>query len=313
MRIVECSRETLPDLTRLVNSHISQIPPGWILTEAQVAHILGSESAWSSHYREDRRSFLSRIICALDSDRRMAAAKWKWPNPEDPEWRWGEDYRHLGWSNERREVASLAWILADPAHAQAAQILLSAATEQCEGLGRHTVTVSQRFEFGVGWLGIPASWTHLVAALQRAEFATEDKWVIMVGSAALSQEAAASQQTGIALRWHIDKSTTEWLLEAHVEGVVIGECEAWGIPSHFEGCNGFKEWLTIEWIGVEEASRHRGIARALLREQMRFHHSRGVRELIAWTEPDNAPAMRLGESLGFRYGPECWTCTKRAH
>ena len=85
MRIVDFSWELLPDLTGLVNSHISRVPPGWVLSNAQVAHILGSESAWAAHYPEDNLSFLSRIICALDSDRLVAAAKWRWPNPKDPE------------------------------------------------------------------------------------------------------------------------------------------------------------------------------------------------------------------------------------
>ena len=70
---------------------------------------------------------MSRITCALDNDRLVAAAKWKWPNLEDPAWRWGEDYRHIGWPNEQRDVASLAWILAAPDSVQAAQLLLNAA------------------------------------------------------------------------------------------------------------------------------------------------------------------------------------------
>ena len=110
MKIAEFSWEFLPDLTRLVNSHISSVPPGWILSEAQVARILGSESAWSAHYPEDKRTFLSRIVCALDSGRLVAAAKWNWPNPEDPEWRWGEDYLHIGWPSEQRDVALLAGV-----------------------------------------------------------------------------------------------------------------------------------------------------------------------------------------------------------
>ena len=312
MKIAEFSWEFLPDLTRLVNSHISSVPPGWLLSDAQVARILGNASAWSAHYPEDKRTFLSPIVCALDSGRLVAAAKWNWPNPEDPEWRWGEDYLHIGWPSEQRDVASLAWILAVPDSVDAAQLLLRFAIEQCEALGCHRATVSERFEFGVGWFGIPANWTHVIAALQRTDFAAKDRWVTMVGSTTPSQEIAVSSGEGVTFRWRVGESGLEWLLEACVAEAVIGECEAWGIPTHFEGCSGFERWITIEWIGVEEASHRRGVGCALLQEQMRFHHNRGVRELIAWTEPDNVPAVGLGESLGFRYGAECWTFSRRA-
>ena len=86
-------------------------------------------------------------------------------------------------------------------------------------------------------------------------------------------------------------------------------------------------YLTIQWVSnyppfaeeripeikdlvVLPPFRRRGIARALLQEAMRYHHNRGVIESIAWTQPDNASALRLAKSLGFRHGPECWTLSR---
>ncbi len=92
---------------------------------------------------------------------------------------------------------------------------------------------------------------------------------------------------------------------------LVGECQAWGVPPHFAGCPGVAEWMTIEWLGVEEPYRRKGFGRWLLHEQIRRQAQRGIRRCICWTGVDNWAARNLTESLGFRVGPECWEFGKK--
>jgi ribosomal protein S18 acetylase RimI-like enzyme len=110
----------------------------------------------------------------------------------------------------------------------------------------------------------------------------------------------------VELRWHIDESAVEWILRAYAGQHVVGECQAWGVPAHLASLAGFREWTTIEWLGVEAPYRGQGLGRYLLQEQLRYQAARGIRHVLLWTEPDGAEALaarRLYESLGFVYGP----------
>jgi len=290
MNIVEYTSDLLPQLTVLINRHIDRIPPGWMLNEAQVATILSdAERFWSLHFGEDEQPSPAHIPCAVDGERLLAAAQWdEWTRPDQPD----------------VKIATVIWIVAEPDQPEALDRLLSAIIGKATELNCCQI-VTSRFRFGVGWMGIPTQWQHLINGMLRANFQVSDKWVMMTASSesVLMDSTAVAQPT---LKWNIREGNLEWDVEAYADGKLAGECQAWGIPTYYRGCRGYEEWMTVEWLGVEESFRRQGIGRLLMLEQLRFHARRGVKNVIVWTETHNREARMFNRVLGFEYGPECW-------
>jgi GNAT superfamily N-acetyltransferase len=129
-------------------------------------------------------------------------------------------------------------------------------------------------------------------------------------TAEIGDHLFSQQANNLHLSWDINEAQLEWKLEAKIEVAVVGECQAWGIPTHFRGCAGYNEWMTFEWLGVEDAFQRQGFGRRLLSEQMMFHAKRGVKKVALWVTLDNMPARHLYQSMGFTYAPECWSFVK---
>ncbi len=80
MEIVPYTPALLPSITALVNAHIAQIPPGWAVTEEQVAATLaGARALWSLHYPDNGEAWEQATLCALDRGQLAAAAQWIYP------------------------------------------------------------------------------------------------------------------------------------------------------------------------------------------------------------------------------------------
>ncbi len=295
MEIVEFSPELLSQLTQLVNQHIHTVPPGWTLSDLQVASILSdTERFWALHYPEGEPS-PTHIACVLDAGHLAAAAQWdEWTPPDDTP----------------GKIATLIWIAADPEKPEVLDTLLNAIISKARQLHCCQI-ITSRFGFGVGWMSIPTHWQHLIKGMKRAGFQVFDQWVIMTASIETSLSEPSRKAPQATLKWSIRENSLEWDLEAYVDEARAGECQAWGIPTYFGGCQGFEEWVTVEWLGVEEPHQCQGIGRLLMQEQMRFHARRGVKNVIVWTETDNWEARKFNEALGFESGPECWTFSKQ--
>lgn len=293
MEIVEYSPSLLPELTQLINQHICSIPPGWTLSEAQVVSVLtDAEPFWTLHYPEDEPS-PTYIICVLDGGHLAAACQWEcWSPPNDA----------------GLKSATLIWIASHPRNADAVDALLGAIIHEANALDCSRIMTS-RFGYGVGWLGVATEWTHLAEGFLRAGFAVSDKWIIMTASINQPLQQPRPNSDSVTLNWDVNESSLEWNVEAYVDGALAGECQAWAIPTYFEGCKDFSAWVTVEWLGVEEPYQRRGIGRLLMQEQMSFHAQRGVKNVIVWTETDNIAAQKFNETLGFTYGPQCWSFT----
>lgn len=286
MQIVEFRLELLPDLTRLVNEQLAAIPPCWTFSETQVAlTIAQAGTLWGMHFPEDQESCASPTVCVLERREIVAAAQWLLPS-------------------ENKYACSICWIVARPDYPIAARTLLHLIENQASAGGYGKVHLT-RFSFGVGWFGIPAQWKHIHTGMRDAGYQQTETWVLMHGSTDAHNNLPPSPADEIKkLYWDMDKPALEWTLTAYEGETQIGECQVWGIPDQFEGCDGFEEWATVEWIEVNQAHQRRGLARRLMAEQMRFHARRGVKHFIAWTEQDNEAARRLNESMHFQNGPE---------
>lgn len=299
MQVTNFAADLLPDLTRLINSHIASVPPKWTVSEAQVAAILDSPFLWAGHYPEDTHPFIPEIFCVLDHGHLIAAAQLCYPIMKASKL-----------STEEIPVSFLAWIVADLENDLGLPLLMDKLETVAISRGCTAIDIAARCSFGVGWFGIPVTWSHIITGLQRADFELVDRWVIMTGGTDLKGYPTQAPDTLLSTTYDVDKTRDAWNLLAYKEQAFVGECEAWGVPEAFASCPGFHEWVTVEWIGVEGPYRRSGLGRWLLREQLHLQAHRGVKHVIVWTKTTNSAARRLCESFSFTYGPECYLLKK---
>jgi GNAT superfamily N-acetyltransferase len=284
MQIVEFQPKLLPSLTRLVNQQIADVPPGCGFEEAQVEQIVEQGgSLWDVHFPDEHQLASTRTACVLEKGEVVAAAQWLLP-------------RNV------KENCSILWLVAHPEHPFPLKTLLHLIDKQVESGGYAKITES-RFSFGVGWFGIPVGWSHMITAMTNAGYRQTEQWVIMYGETGGHGSVTAPQPPNLHFHWNMKKPMLEWDLNVYDGEVLAGECQVWGVPPHLEACAG--EWATVEYIEVQEAYQRRGLARRLMAEQMRFHHTRrGIKHFIAWTGYHNEPTIKLNESVGFVKGVE---------
>ena len=280
MQIVEFRQNLLPSLTRLINEQIAAVPPGCILSDVQVAQMIAQGGAlWDIHYPEDHAQYGTRTVCALEHGEVVAAAQWLLPKNSK-----------LGcW---------ILWLVAQPDHPLPLRTLLHLIDKQAEMSGGGTIGQT-RCSLGVGWFGVPATWTHVVQAMLDTGYQQTEKWVLMTGETEIHTTIALPQIDNLRFYWNMNKPVLEWGLTAYQGEIQVGECQIWGIPFHLEECAGLSEWTTVEWVDVSSDYRQRGIGKRLLLEQMRFHSRRGIKHFIVWAKDDNLAVRRLNESLGF--------------
>lgn len=298
MQLTNFAADLLPDLTRLINSHIASVPPKWTVSEAQVAAILDGPFLWAGHYPEDTRPFIPEIFCVLEHGHLIAAAQLCCPAA-----------KALEFSAAEMSAGFLAWIVASPEHELGLRLLLNTLVQEAGSRGCEVIDTA-RYQFGVGWFGLPATWSHIITGLQRADFELVDRWVIMTGKTDLGSYPVQAPDSLLTTIYEVDEARRAWNLQAYRKQAFVGECQAWGVPEPFASCQGFQEWVTVEWIGVEEPYRRSGLGRWLLREQLHLQAQRGVKRVIVWTKTTNSAARTLCESFNFTYGPECYPFKK---
>lgn len=297
MNCVEYTPDLLSPLTRLVNAQMADIPPGWSLSEAQVDQVVSQVSSlWDVHFPEQNALFELETLCVLERGNLLAAAQWGYPTHQSGAQRIGSS-------------SVLFWIAAEPGSIEGLSLLLET-LETHSRLARCPRITTTRFSFGVGWLGIPAPWPHVIEALQAAGFVASNHWVILTGKANIPEVKEPESLGSMSISWQVDEHAAEWDLRLHSGDDLAGECQAWGIPRHFSTCEGYSNWVTVEWLGVEPGFQRKGIGSWLIAEQIRRQAQRSLTHVIIWTETDNQPLLCLGESLGFQVGPECWEFEK---
>ncbi len=282
MQIVEFDRPLLPSLTRLINQHVASVPPGYALSEAQVEQtITQGAKLWAMHFPPVREALTLRTTCVLERHKVVAAGQWL---------------------ITAQSHCAILWLVAQPDRPNPLQTLL----HLIEASGCTQIELS-RCSFGLGWFGIPESWTHLIDGLTEAGYTRSETWRLMVGESVILPEPEGDD--GLKFYWHMNKPSLEWEVTAYLGDLQVGQCQVWGIPPHLEGC--LAEWASIEWIEVAEAYRRQGIGRQLIAEQMGFHARRGVRRFLVWMGSENTAAHRLSQSFGFVDGGSLALMEKR--
>ena len=305
-RIVPYEPGMCGDLTRLVNLHLAQVPSGLALSERQVAAALAEEPFWDRHYDDERDGRVPReeIVCVVEGGRLVGAAEERWYERGaaiaaglGPEWAATEEF------------VLVQWLVAVPDDPETARYLVQGLVKRADAT-RRGVRIAGRFRFGIGWGGVADAWPHLTAALSASGFSVNQRWTMF--HMATDEGLHPPPPAGFTFRWHIDELRLEWELLAFaagvdgvVEEVVAGECQVWDVP-HGARSAGRHLWTTVEWLGVEQPHRRRGLGTYLLLEQRRVQATRGVGHLLLWAEPDDpdsAAAIRLYDRLGFQRGP----------
>jgi GNAT superfamily N-acetyltransferase len=272
----------LADLTLLINAHTSLVPPGWTLTDAQVDLLLAAPFWWQVHYPDQTRLADAEVLCVLEDGNLCAGTR-------------------LRYSDDR--CTYITWILSKPESGDAFRYLLEEVETRARARGCQSLRFT-RNELGAGWFDVPVVWPHIVQGLHEAGFEVEREWMLMSGKVNRYNNPMPDVQD-LTLEWDARPQEAEWKVTARADGMLLGECEAWGIPAAFHGCSGYDEWITLEWLGVEEPYRRKGIGRWLMNEQLQFQAGRGIGKALMWTEIDNEAAIRLNEQMGFSRGPVC--------
>jgi GNAT superfamily N-acetyltransferase len=292
VKIVECAPELLGSLTPLVNDHIRSVPPGWTLSDAQAAAtVADAAKLWRVHYPGAPARDTS-TVCVIDRGQLVGAAQWSWARGAAPSEGSGED-----------GDAVIEWIVSLPQHTAGTAALLGEVVRRLRSNGCRRVSTG-RFAFGIGWLGIPTSWPHITGALARAGFSVQERWRLFTGSTDVPTIRAPAATGAMRLRWTPNDASLEWDLTLSNDEGLVGECDAWGAPPHLACCNGYCDWVTIEWLGVEPRFRMRGIGRWLLGQQLHRQAIRGATQAMLWSPVGNLAAQRLARSLGFRQQAE---------
>ena len=92
------------------------------------------------------------------------------------------------------------------------------------------------------------------------------------------------------------------VLVATVDGNIAGGLTAYELPMYKEMVN---EIFLYE-IGVGEAYRRRGIARALIEELKKICREKNIREFYVGAMADNEPAVKLYTASGGKYEAVAW-------
>ena len=288
VEIVPYEPRHLSALVALADAHLALVPPhdARMIAPALEMVVRQYHRLWLHHYPEDADiPTHHRALVALEAGEPVGLAIVRWSSDD--------------------ESGHVAFLLAEPSMPEAADRLIEEATAMLSAQACATIEAGDRCPIGLGWFGLPTTWTHLIGAYERAGFACVDGWAIMTGrtdAVPIEPPRPAKEMIHVLLTEHPDRR--EWRIEFFHDEENVGECDAWGVPPHLDSCPGFGDWITIEWIGVAEEFRRRGLAFWLMVKQMHYHLRAGRHYVMLWTGPDNLPARSLYRRLGFDDGPE---------
>ncbi|MFN8452765.1 MAG: hypothetical protein U0521_30190, partial [Anaerolineae bacterium] len=218
MQIVEYHEKLLPSLTRLINEQIAPLPPGFVLREGQVADTIArGGSLWDIHFHREHRErelYTPEVLCVLERREVVAAAQWIFFVKEG--------------------AVSIQWLVAQPGRQVPVRTLLHLIDKWGEIRGANAIRFT-RFAFGVGWFGLPATWTHIVTPMLESGYRQTEKWVLMHGDTA-AYGGATPPDVRLEYHWNMNKPALEWELSAYLGERLVGESQVWGVPPHLEDC-----------------------------------------------------------------------------
>ncbi len=292
-RVVPYAPGHLEALLKVVNAHVAALPPqeGVIDRTALETIVNRPEALWAHHTREHSIDAALVRMVAISDDEVVGLA--------------------VAWHEIGGEHAHLPLLVFEPSAPGAAKALLGRIFDELRDRGCTSVATDERNPLGIGWFGVPDSWPHVLETMHQEGFSVADGWVILTGRTdSIPVEPPRPANEMITCVFVNNENMGEWRLEFFHDDKLVGECETWAVPPHLASCPGFHDWITVEWVGVEEAFRRRGLAFWLLVKQMHYHLRAGRTRVALWTGPGNRPARALYYRLGFSDGPETFVLAR---
>ena len=299
MQVVEYRPELLPALRRLANQHLASVPPGWELTERQLATVLRDPDQEGTYFREEPDHGTTETFCVMGQGQLVAAASLWRSDRNDPRWTNGQyvqKYRDSGQAN---------WILADPQSEKGLQILLETFAQRARRLGCDSLSAGGGLH--VCRHSMPASWPHLITGLQDFGFEVEQHGILMYRSLQDADPGEPPAIDGLTFEWQLDPEAPEWELHALLDGKRIGECGVWGLSRHVADRPDYRHWINFEWTEVAEPYQRQGIGSWLVREQLRRHRERGAKHALRREWFYHREELGFYAALGFERLQEWWS------
>jgi GNAT superfamily N-acetyltransferase len=296
IEIVPCESRHYSDLTKLANSHLRLVPPsdGSITVKGLEQIIIFYERLWVHHYPDitDAR-MKTKTWVALDDGNAIGVIMAR-PEVLDLE----ESSEESGTCGE---IPLLLFSLSKP---DCGVRLLEHSIEYLRSERCDSVVTSGRNPLGLGWSGVPVTWKHSMLAYKQAGFVESDQWIILTGRTDHMSTDPAPLPPSLTVIFTPFDERREWRLEVYHNEKFAAECDARGVPPHLDDAWSFRDWVIVEWIGVDTDFRGQGLGYWIMMKQLLHHLRSGRKNVLLWTGPGNQIARSFYERLGFNNGPE---------
>jgi GNAT superfamily N-acetyltransferase len=288
-QVVPFDPSHLPHIRDLINAHLGLAVPGWALTAPFIASHLDRNpgQAITDPWVAERAT-----LCALEGQRVVAAAhllRYGSGPPVGPA---------LAGTGE------IAWFFAWADKAEAAAVLLAAASDQMRARG---VTLAGVWNVGlpVGpFVGVPDVWPHIADALSAAGFRPMVGNEEVVYGGPLDAVAATSEPPvpGLAVR----RGLTTGLWAAHemrfaalLDGREIAACEVALDLTDNGALPALRQWAQLTELEVAEPWRNQRIGVWLVRHALAWVRLGGRSRVVVATMADNMGANRFYRRFGW--------------
>lgn len=278
IRVVRFLSAHLPGVTQLVNAALEAIPPYWSLSEEQIMRALKQHHDLWQRRDDDATASLEAsnppvTLVALEGDVVRAMAR-----------------LHIA-----GDSAQIDWISGD--NPEALKTLIGRI--EMLALSADCVEITcGRALFGAGWYGIWGTWFPVRRVLVQAGWRIQRRWHVYTLDISALPPRREPDIPAFTCGWHMNRAAGEWIVRAFSGDEEIGSCVGWSLADLLDDHPQHSRWIVLERVVVApEHYRRRGVASALIHEQMKFQARRGVTQALAVVPEGNSAARCLIDSL----------------
>jgi GNAT superfamily N-acetyltransferase len=260
----------LPQLTTLVNQHLSTAIPGVWLTST---HLMQRLYRHPEQYVTDPWVSERHTLCCIDNGRVIGAAHVL---------RYRDDHE-VG--DSLRGMAEIAWMVFYPDHAQAAHALYDAIALVCKTWGK-TVMFACENGFAITTLhGIPTTWEHLITFFEtHTALRSDTVEYVYCGDIADMPPRPANPLLRITRAFRDDRGLT---FIGVMDGEEIGVCQVDVELTSGGALPHMSRFAEITNMQVEAANRGMGYGAVLLGHAAAYARQCGASRLILTTDHDD--------------------------
>jgi ribosomal protein S18 acetylase RimI-like enzyme len=266
--------QDLPQLTQLINQHISMLIPTWGLPSDLILSRLESNP---DQPMIDPWVMERKTLCAFVGEQLVAAAHLL---------RYGKDETV---AENHRGIGDIAWFFFYPEHQPEAVVFLEACHQK---MRQWEVTKLSAWESGLSipcLTGIPDKWPHLLALFYEAGYwPNPERAEAIFGGGFETILALAKQEPKGKLLIQDMESLKRYSLQTITDeemGFCLFDAK---LPRERPA---LESWAELCEISVEEAWRRRGVGRFLLQEMVSYLVAYGIKNIVFSVVQDNDAAI----------------------